>query len=217
MKVHTLTVGELETNGYILEQEGVAVVVDPGAEPERFLEVVSAGKLNVAAILITHGHADHIGAVAELRKAWPDAPVICHLIDAPMLNSPELNLSLFTGSKLRVGEPDRFVECGEELVFGPIHLVTFCIPGHTPGQVAFFEKTAGVFAGDTLFAGSIGRSDFPGGDGFALIKAIREQLLTLPEKTVVYPGHGPSTTIGEEKRSNPFLQAGFSLESEDFF
>jgi hydroxyacylglutathione hydrolase len=217
MKVHTLTVGLLETNGYILEHEGVAVVIDPGDEAERFLDLVNEHNLRVAAILLTHGHADHIGAVGALRTAWTDAQVICHPIDAPMLNSPELNLSLFTGHKLKVGEPDRLVECGEELVFGPIRLEVRCIPGHTPGQIIFIERETGVFTGDTLFAGGVGRWDFPGGDGFALMRAIKEQLLTLPDDTVLYPGHGPETTIGEEKRSNPFLKNGFSPDTEDFF
>ncbi|MFH0883440.1 MAG: MBL fold metallo-hydrolase [bacterium] len=217
MKVHTLTVGPLETNGYVLEHEGVAVVFDPGDEPERFLDLVNQRNLRVVAIPLTHGHIDHIGAVGALRAVWPDAPVICHLIDAPMLTSPELNLSLFMGHKVKVGEPDQLVECGEELVFGPIRLEVRCIPGHTPGQVVFVVPEAGVITGDTLFAGGVGRWDLPGGDGFALIRAIKEQLLTLPDDTMLYPGHGPATTIGREKRTNPFLKEDFSPETQDFF
>ncbi len=217
MTVHTLTVGPLETNGYILEHKAVAVVVDPGAEPERFLELVAKRNLRVEAILLTHGHADHIGAVGKLRSQWPNALVVCHPLDAPMLTSPELNLSLFMGQQLDVGTPDQLVEGGEELNFGPIRLEVRSVPGHTSGHIVFIERSLGVFAGDTLFAGGIGRWDFPGGDGDLLLASIREQLLSLPDETTLYPGHGPVTTVGREKRTNPFLKEDFIPGSEDFF
>lgn len=208
MRIQTLTVGPLETNGYILDHGGVAVLVDPGAEAERFISLLDELDAAPAAILLTHGHADHIGAVMELRRRYPEAPVMIHPHDAPMLTDPMLSLAALMGEELNVGEPDELLEHGQRLAWGGLELEVRHIPGHTPGQVVFFNETLGVVAGDTLFAGGIGRWDFPGGDGDALLRAIREQLLTLPDETAVYPGHGPATTIGLERHSNPFLAEG---------
>ncbi|MBS1261312.1 MAG: hypothetical protein MAG453_00633 [Calditrichaeota bacterium] len=209
MDIVTLSVGDLETNGYLVRDGDHAVVIDPGAEPERFVAGLEQWRCEPAAILLTHGHGDHIGAVAEMRERYPDAPVICHPADAPMLTDPELNLGLHFAVPLSVGAPDRLIEDGDTVAFGALKLRVIHIPGHTPGHVVFLHDGGHVFAGDTLFAGSIGRWDFPGGDGRALIDGIREKLLPLPDDTRVYPGHGPATTIGVEKRINPYLQPDF--------
>ena len=210
MDVITLPVGDLETNGYILHEQNDAVVIDPGAEPNVFIRHIQEKKLEPLAILITHGHADHIGAVRELRSEYPAAEVVCHPLDAAMLNNPDRNLSVHFGAHLKVGEPTQLVDDGDTLEYGSIRLCVIHIPGHTRGQVVFYHEAEHLlFAGDTLFADGIGRWDFPGGDGGLLIKSIREKLLSLPGDTTVYPGHGPSTTLAKESETNPYLNNEF--------
>lgn len=161
-----------------------------------------------SAILLTHGHADHIGAVPELRQQLRDVPVMIHPLDAPMLTDASLNLAAMMGEDLDVGAADELLQHQQRLEWGDIVLEVRHIPGHTPGQVVFINPELGVIAGDTLFAGGVGRWDFPGGDGEQLLQAIRLQLFTLPDHTAVHPGHGPSTTVGVERHANPFFTRG---------
>lgn len=212
MKIHCLTVGGYATNSFVLEDGVSAVIIDPGAEPERFIKLISSHRLDPLAILITHGHGDHIGAVGVLREKYPEAPVICHLLDAPMLSDSRRNMSVLDGVTLDVGQPDRTVNDGDTLEFGKIRFRVLHVPGHTPGHVVFLRKGI-VFAGDTLFAGGIGRWDLTGGDGPLLIRSLKSKLLTLPDETVVWPGHGPKTTIGIERATNPYLSPGFDFEN----
>jgi len=203
--IETLPVGNLEANCYIIgcEETGQAAVVDPGDEAGRILDRLAKGGLKVAAVVLTHGHADHIGAVGELKKAT-GAPVMIHAQDGEMLTNPARNLSAWLGEQLSFKPADRLLEDGDTIQVGTVTLEVIHTPGHTPGGICL-RAGKDLFTGDTLFARSIGRSDFPGGSHTTLIKSIKSKLLALPEDTKIYPGHGPTSTIGEEKRHNPFL------------
>jgi hydroxyacylglutathione hydrolase len=207
--VHTIESAPFAENTYIARRQGRtdAVVFDPGFEPERILEYLAEHKLTVAAILNTHGHVDHIAGNAAMKKAFPDVPLVIGAGDAAMLTDPWLNMSAPFGMSITSPPADRTVREGEAYEAAGLPLDVLEIPGHSPGHVVFVLRTkpAIVFGGDVLFAGSIGRTDFPGGDLQLLLSGIRAKLWPLPDDTIVYPGHGPATTIGEEKTSNPFL------------
>lgn len=198
-----------EENTYIVWQEGRedALVIDPGLQPEAILDCLEQEGLTVAAVLNTHGHADHIAGNAVIKNAYPSAPLVIGELDAVMLTDADLNLSTAFGMPVVSPAADQTVKEGDRLEYAGIALEVRHIPGHSPGHVVFLhhEPPGMVFGGDVLFAGSIGRSDFPGGSQRALIEGIREKLLCLPAETEVYPGHGPDTTIGEERESNPYL------------
>lgn len=206
LEIRRFACGPLETNTYVLIDpvRKTCVLVDP-AEPggtvERFLDQES---LTVERILLTHGHFDHIAGVADFRSRR-SAPVWIHPADAEMLFRPEANLSLWIGLDIRTEPADGFLEDGAVIPFGPgdgirvIHT-----PGHTAGGVCF-NAGAFVLAGDTLFRGSIGRSDFPGSSEALLLQSIRSGLMVLRDGVRVYPGHGEPTDIGFERRHNPFL------------
>jgi glyoxylase-like metal-dependent hydrolase (beta-lactamase superfamily II) len=198
-------VGPYQVNCYILahKKEGQAIIIDPGADHHKIQNLLNKHKLKPAFIINTHGHADHIGCDDKFN-----APVYIHTEDAPMLNSPELNLSNFLTGSYQVASEIRKLKDGQMVLLGEIELEVMHIPGHTPGGIALLMKKPEnkiVFTGDSLFRLSIGRTDFPGGDAGVLIKSIKEKLLKLPDDTVIYPGHGPSSTIGEEKKDNSFL------------
>jgi glyoxylase-like metal-dependent hydrolase (beta-lactamase superfamily II) len=205
MFVKGLIVGALQANAYIAGCPAgkVAAVIDPGGEAERIVAEIASLGYEVCCILITHGHYDHIGGLAELKKKT-GAPVMIHTGDASMLTNAGTNLSLSLGRKYEAGMPDRELNDGDVIRVGEHKLEVYHTPGHTPGSVCFAAPGL-VFSGDTLFAGSIGRTDFPGGSLRQLMTAIKRKLLPLPDDTVVYPGHGPDTTIGEEREQNPFL------------
>ena len=205
MLFETLAVGPFQSNCYVLADGagGPAAVVDPGDEAGRILALLRDRGLTVSHILLTHGHLDHIGAVRAVKEAT-GAAVCIHPLDAPMLEDPSRNLSAGSGRPVTAPEPDRLLEDGEELQVGSLRLRVLHTPGHTPGGVCFLLDDR-VLSGDTLFAGTIGRSDFPGGDMEQLLESIRTKLLPLPDHLLVCPGHGDATTIGEEKQGNPFL------------
>jgi glyoxylase-like metal-dependent hydrolase (beta-lactamase superfamily II) len=162
--------------------------------------------LTAAALLCTHGHADHIGGNAALKRAFPAAPLVIGAGDAVMLRDADLNLSASAGFPIVSPAADRRVCDGDRVDVAGLRLLVREVPGHSPGHVVYVAVEDGVvFGGDVLFRGSIGRTDFPGGSLDVLLAAIRTKLFTLPDGTVVYPGHGPVTTIGHEKRTNPFL------------
>ncbi len=212
MTIESLTVGNLATNALVVHDGAVAVIIDPGAEANRFVRILDQNHLTLSAILLTHGHADHISAVGTLREAYPDAVVVCHPEDAPMLRDGRKNLAMFMGEELDVGAPDKTVEDGDSLTFGEMHFKVLHVPGHTPGQIAFLSE-GNLFAGDTLFAGGVGRWDLPGGDGKLLFKKLHEKIMSLPDDIVVWPGHGPSTTVGHERKHNPYMDPSFDPDA----
>jgi hydroxyacylglutathione hydrolase len=200
-----LPVGMIEANCYIAgcEETGEGVVIDPGDEAERILAEVKALGLKIKYILNTHAHFDHIMANGALVKAT-GAPLALHPRDLPLLRHNG-GASLFGLEAPPSPEPDLELAEGDTISFGAYTLQVLCTPGHTPGHVSFYEARAGViFDGDVLFAGGIGRTDLPGGDYETLLNSINEKLMVLPDETVVCSGHGPLTTIGQERASNPW-------------
>lgn len=207
MKIKRYVIGDLAANCYLLvgrEGRG-ALVIDPGGDPTPVLEDIEEQGLHLHYIINTHGHGDHIEGNGALREAT-GAEILIHREDAPMLSSAVRNLSIFTGSRCASPEADRLLEDGDNICWGPESLQVLHTPGHTPGSISLLGQGI-VFSGDTLFAGSVGRTDFPGGSMADLLANIKEKLLTLDPETRVLPGHGPETDIGTEKRNNPFLQS----------
>lgn len=211
-------VGPIGANCYIVgcDETKEAAVVDPGAEDSKILRALSRLGVSAAYIINTHGHLDHIGANGEV-KAATGARLLIHRLDAGMLTSAEANLSAFAGQRVTSPAADAFLEDGQVLRVGRVELRVIYTPGHTSGGVCLLATElddAGrsralsarrLLTGDTLFAGSVGRTDFPGGSFESLIRSIKEKLMPLGDDVEVYPGHGPSTTIGEEREGNPFL------------
>lgn len=210
MKIDRLILGDFQTNCYVVRQEEAAadcLIIDPGLGPDDLLDLLSRQQLHPVAIIITHGHVDHIAGVAALLQQYPQIRVYIHKADAGLLTDPEANLSVLTGSVVATRPADVQLQDGDIIEEAGVRFKVLHTPGHTIGGICLYaEPEALVFAGDTLFADSVGRADFPGGDMEQLIESIRTKLFPLPDKTVVYPGHGMRTTIAREKRANPFVR-----------
>ncbi|MFQ5848778.1 MAG: MBL fold metallo-hydrolase [Candidatus Methylomirabilales bacterium] len=205
MKIHSFTIGPLETNAYLVVDEGSrqALLIDPGLESEGIYTIIQKEGLTLSAIVNTHGHFDHVCGNAFFQ-AKTGAPVLLHREDAPMMAHAAEQALTFGFQVPTPPAPDRLLSEGDEVVMGEHRMRVLHTPGHTPGGICL---SAGglVFVGDTLFAGSIGRTDLPGGSFEVLLASIRNKLLCLPDETAVYPGHGPVTTIGDERAHNPFV------------
>jgi hydroxyacylglutathione hydrolase len=204
--VKELTVGPIMANCFILgcEETKEAAVIDPGDEADRILMTLAKSALTVKYIINTHGHFDHVSANKRLKEAT-GADILIHPLDAPMLNQLAAAASAWGFSSENSPPPDRMLEDGDVVTVGNIELTVLHTPGHTPGGISLYTDGA-VFVGDTLFAGSIGRTDFPGGDFDTLKSSIQRKLYTLNDDVAVYPGHMGMTNIGREKRTNPFVR-----------
>jgi len=198
--------GALAANCYLFScsETKKAMVVDPGADGKTIYRWILEKGLKVEYILLTHGHMDHIGAVDELKELLGDVLVGIHTNDAGMLTDGRKNLSSYFGPGLAFKQADLLLSDGQELMVGKERIKVIATPGHSPGSVCFL-CSEGLISGDTLFAGSIGRTDFPGGSMNQLLDGVKKKLLILPDDTRVFPGHGEETSIGEEKQYNPFL------------
>ena len=211
MILETLTVGPFQENCYVIGDGEWGAIVDPGDEAARIALAVEQTGLEIGQILVTHAHIDHVGAVAALADEYA-CPVLMHAEAEPMLQQLPTQAMMMGLRFGKVPAVDRHIQDGEILEVGSLKLESLYTPGHAPGHLAFYVESEGlVLSGDALFAGSVGRTDLFGGDMEVLVRSINERLLTLPDETRVYPGHGPQTTIGEERAYNPFLR-GASFE-----
>ncbi|HIJ68936.1 MAG TPA: MBL fold metallo-hydrolase [Deltaproteobacteria bacterium] len=214
MILEHLIVGMLQTNCYLLgdEESRKAVVIDPGAEGKRICSRLVELGLKLSAILVTHAHFDHTMAAWTLKK-WCGGEIYLNSADKRSLIEVIFGLAARFFPEIHPISPDevdRTLAHGDQLQFGAIHIEVLSTPGHTPGHVSFYLKDQGkVFSGDLIFAGSIGRTDFAGGSFQQLMDSVRSTLFRLPNETIIYPGHGPASTVGREKMHNPF----FSRES----
>ena len=205
MIIKTLPVGPIMANCFIVgcEETLQAVIIDPGDEADRIMQSVADMNLNVSYIINTHGHFDHVSANKSIHAAT-HAPILIHRLDAHMLGKISDSAGNWGLAADDSPPPDRTIDDGDVITFGKISLKVIHTPGHSPGGISLFAD-GHVFVGDTLFAGSIGRSDFPGGDFDTLKSSIQDKLFALDDDVRVFTGHGPETTIGYEKQHNPFV------------
>lgn len=207
-----LVVGPLQVNCFILADDKTkeAIVIDPGDDAQDILRIIREKGLKVKSIVNTHAHFDHVGANRAIKEAT-GAELLLHEDDAAVLATVSNQSRSFGMDSVSSPAPDRLLKHGDVITAGEISLKVLHTPGHTPGGISLLEEGM-VFTGDSLFAGSIGRTDFPGGDLTTLIRSIKRHLMILPDNTKVFSGHGPASTIGDERAENPFLNedSGFA-------
>jgi glyoxylase-like metal-dependent hydrolase (beta-lactamase superfamily II) len=203
--IKAIPVGPIQANCFILgcKETLEAAVIDPGDEADRILMTLAESRLTLKYIINTHGHFDHVGANKPLADAT-GAPILIHALDAPMLNQIAASAANWGLAGDNSPPPERTIDKGDTITFGRITLTVIHTPGHTPGGISL-QTAENVFVGDTLFAGSIGRTDFPGGSFETLRNSIQKKLFSLGDEVRVYTGHGPPTTIGQERVNNPFV------------
>lgn len=210
MKNHILVVGAYQVNCslYFDEISKEGVIIDPGADGQTIIDAVSELGFRPKAVLLTHGHSDHIGAVREILEKY-NIPLYAGKDEKELLANSTTNMSSFLGLDITTPPADFWLSDEETISIGSVNFRVLHTPGHSPGGLCFLDETENLlFCGDTLFYGSIGRTDFPGCSHEKLIDSIRRKLMTLPDSIICIPGHGPSTTIGGERVNNPFLQGG---------
>lgn len=208
IEIHQLSVGPLQVNCFLVAcwKTRDAMVVDPGDDGNRILQLADKEGLKISKVVNTHGHFDHIGANRQLVEAT-GAELMIHAADLPLLPQARHHAEAFGLTVDPSPEPDRLLAQGDTFEVGELTFKVFHVPGHSPGGICLLSE-GHLFVGDVLFAGSIGRTDLPGGDFDALVEGVRERLFDLPVETIVHPGHGPDTTIGQERRMNPFVGDG---------
>ncbi|NEU29627.1 MBL fold metallo-hydrolase [bacterium LRH843] len=204
-----IPLGPLQTNAYVIwNKKKEAIIVDPGGNAKEFTTWLQQNELNPLAIILTHAHFDHIGAVHDVRNTF-HAPVYIHEKEQDWLIDPMKNRSAIYGEAITTNQADHIISKDGLLSIGPFSFYVYETPGHSPGSVSYFlEEEAIVFSGDVLFSGGVGRTDLPGGNQQQLLESIHQKLLELPENTIVACGHGQTTTIGQEMDGNPYL-SGF--------
>lgn len=208
MKIHMETVGPFQENSYFVtdEQTGSTVIIDPGGDAQKLIRVIESGGFKPRWIMNTHGHIDHLAATRELQEAYR-IPFYIHAEDEALVQQAVNYAALFAYPLQQIPLTDRYLEDNMPFTLEQIEIKVLHVPGHTRGGCAFYIPSEKVlFSGDTLFRESVGRTDLPGGDYVTIQKSIKQKLFILPEDTTVYPGHGPVTTIGYEKKNNPFVK-----------
>jgi hydroxyacylglutathione hydrolase len=210
MEVHTLTLGSLMVSAYVVTDGPQAILIDAPEDSEQIIAFCDARGLVPHTLINTHGHFDHICGNGILKSHWPEMTLAAPKADLSMLASPIKNLSIMLGQLVRSPKADRVLVGGDTVILGAATLEVLETPGHSAGGISLFTRQGpggrpAVFTGDALFAGSVGRTDFPGSSAKTLENSLRTRLLTLPPETAVYPGHGPATTIGQEAATNPYL------------
>ncbi len=210
VQITPFVLGDYQTNCYIVTSGDDCWVVDCGYEPEELIKYIETNSLKPSAILLTHCHADHIAGLDQLRSAIGNVHVMCHESESTWNMNPMLNLSGLAGMPVTAEPPDGFLTPGKQITLGDSTWDVLHAPGHSPGSICFIQSdTNQAIVGDTLFAGSIGRHDFPTSNVDDLRHSIGEVLMKLPDEMTIYPGHGPSSTIGHERVTNPFVVNGF--------
>ena len=206
--VHQLSVGPLQVNCFVVacQRTREAMVIDPGEDGPRILQLAESNGYQVKQIVNTHGHFDHIGANQPVKDET-GADLMMHEADLPLLQNARNHAQAYGLTVSPSPDPDKFLNEGDVFSVGEQSFSVFHVPGHSPGSICLLSD-GHLFVGDVLFAGSVGRTDLPGGDFDALVEGVREKLFRLPADTIVHPGHGPDTTIGREKQMNPFVGDG---------
>ncbi len=210
MELLCIVVGPFEVNCYLYwdPKSGDGVIVDPGFDADRIASAVENEGITPRAILLTHGHGDHIAAVREIKDRY-EIPVYVGKGEEELLANPSANVSALLGTPIVAPKPDHLVEDEQVIKIGSLIFRVLMTPGHTVAGVCYLDESEGrLFCGDTLFAGGVGRTDLPGGSMDTLLESIHNKILRLPDQVICYPGHGPHTTVGTERVSNPFLVGG---------
>lgn len=209
IEVIAIIIGQFETNCYLAwdRESSEGIIIDPGDEPDLIVRELKRLRIEPKGILLTHGHGDHIGGVTPLTQEFA-IPLYAGLGEEELLRSPEKNFSAALGQSVTCSLPERFLGDGETVMLGSLNFSVLSTPGHSPGGTCYYGGGL-LFCGDTLFCGSVGRTDLPGGNHEQLLRSIIDKLLVLPDDTICYPGHGPATTIGQEKTHNPFINGSY--------
>lgn len=212
LRIEAFALGEWMTNCYVVFPVGhrggdkPCWIIDAGFDPQPLIDYIRENNLHPTQVILTHAHLDHIAGLHVIRAAWPDIPILIHSAERDFLSQPELNLSIALDEPIIAPEPTGMIQHGDHLKLDGIRFEVRHTPGHSPGGISLYQHDEGVvFVGDALFSGSVGRTDFPTSNTAELRRSIQSQLLSLPDSTRVFPGHGPSTTIGRERTSNPYL------------
>ena len=210
MEIHAFVLGSMQVSAYVVTDDAETMIVDGPEGSERIVAFLRERGLTPQLLVNTHGHVDHIQGNGLLKETWPEMALAIGEADGPMLRSPTRNMSILLGAWLKSPEADLLLAGGDRLSVGSATFEVLATPGHSPGGISLYSSQGPdgrpvAFTGDALFAGGIGRTDFPGANHKTLIESIKTRLLTLPPETAVYPGHGPASTVAEEAATNPWL------------